>query len=415
MKKLSKALSLLLAVAMLLSLAACGSSSSGTSGDSSNSGDSSAAGDTGNETESNSDYRIAMITDSGDITDQSFNQTTYEATKAFCEANNIDFTYKKPDGDTDDARIAMVDAAVGEGYNVIVMPGYLFAGALVECTPKYPDVKFIALDMSAGDILASALGDEYDYDETHWTVSDYYNTDNTYCAVYQEELPGYMAGYAAVKLGYTKLGFLGGQAVPAVIRYGYGYLQGINAAAEELGISDQISVEYAYGGLFYGSTEITAAMDTWYAGGTEVIFACGGGIYTSAAEAAAKVDGAMVIGVDTDQAGILNAYKDDMTVTSAMKGLAATVNAVLDSIVISDTWSEHVGQIENLGLVSGDDTSVNYVGLPEESTQWSDDFTVDDYYALVAAMYAGDITVSNDTTALPELSIEVNVREGNIV
>lgn len=396
MKKFSKVLSLLLAVAMLFSLAACGDE-----------------GGEGGE-EGSSEYKVAMITDSGDITDQSFNQTTYEACKAFCEENNIEFTYKKPDSDTDDARIAMVDSAVGDGYNVIVMPGYLFAGALVETTGKYPDVKFVALDMATTDILGAALGDEYYTNpDNDWDVSEYYNTENTYCAVYQEELPGYMAGYAAVMLGYRSLGFLGGQAVPAVIRYGYGYLQGINDAAEELGVTDQISVEYAYGGEFYGTPEITAAMDTWYANGTEVVFACGGGVYTSAAEAAAKANG-KVIGVDVDQAAILDAYAEGMTVTSAMKGLAATVNNILDSIILSNTWSEHVGQVENLGLVSGEDLSLNYVQLAD-STQWNDDFTKEDYEDLVAKLYNGEITVSNDTVTLPELSIKVNIREGNIV
>lgn len=396
MKKFSKVLSLLLAVAMLFSLAACGGE-----------------GGEGGE-EGSSEYKVAMITDSGDITDQSFNQTTYEACKAFCEENNIEFTYKKPDSDTDDARIAMVDSAVGDGYNIIVMPGYLFAGALVETTGKYPDVKFVALDMATTDILGAALGDEYYTNpDNDWDVSEYYNTENTYCAVYQEELPGYMAGYAAVMLGYRSLGFLGGQAVPAVIRYGYGYLQGINDAAEELGVTDQISVEYAYGGEFYGTPEITAAMDTWYANGTEVVFACGGGVYTSAAEAAAKANG-KVIGVDVDQAAILDAYAEGMTVTSAMKGLAATVNNILDSIILSNTWSEHVGQVENLGLVSGEDLSLNYVQLAD-STQWNDDFTKEDYEDLVAKLYNGEITVSNDTVTLPELSIKVNIREGNIV
>ncbi len=399
-----KLLCLLLAFAMLLSLAACGGGGSSKSA----AGDGSAAGEA-----SNSDYRVAMITDSGDITDQSFNQTTYEACKAFCEANNVDFTYKKPDGDTDDARIAMVDAAVGEGYNVIVMPGYLFAGALVECTPKYPDVKFIALDMSAGDILGAALGDQYDYNPDNWDVTEYYNAENTYCAVYQEELPGFMAGYAAVKLGYTKLGFLGGMAVPAVIRYGYGFLQGADNAAVEMGIADQISVEYAYGGQFYGSSEITAAMDTWYQGGTEVVFACGGGIYTSAAEAAAKVNG-KVIGVDSDQAPIIDQYGEGMTVTSAMKGLSATVNMALDSIILSDTWADHVGQVENLGLVDGEDLSKNYVQLAE-STQWSDSFTEDDYKALVKEIFDGEIVVSNAIDKLPDLAIKVNVRDGSIM
>ena len=397
-------LCLVLAFAMLLSLAACGGSGSTTTGGAEGSAEGGAT---------NSDYKVAMITDSGDITDQSFNQTTYEACKAFCEANGVEFTYKKPDGDTDDARIAMVDAAVGEGYNVIVMPGYLFAGALVECTPKYPDVKFVALDMSAGDILSAALGDQYDYNPDNWDVTEYYNADNTYCAVYQEELPGFMAGYAAVKLGYTKLGYLGGMAVPAVIRYGYGFLQGANNAAVEMGIADQVTVEYAYGGQFFGSSEITAAMDTWYQGGTEVVFACGGGIYTSAAEAAAKVD-AKVIGVDSDQAPIIDQYGEGMTVTSAMKGLTATTTMILDSIILSNTWDEHKGQVETLGLVDAEDMDKNYVGLAP-STQWSDTFTEDDYKQLVKQMVDGDLVVSNATDAMPEVAIKVNVREGSIM
>ena len=410
MSILKKLTCLVLAFAMLLSLAACGGGSSGGTTGGGAAGDGSAAGAA---PAGASEYRVAMITDSGDITDQSFNQTTYEACKAFCAANGVDFTYKKPDGDTDDARIAMVDAAVGEGYNVIVMPGYLFAGTLVERTSTYPDVKFIALDMSVGDILSAALADEYDYNPDNWNVADYYNAENTYCAVYQEELPGFMAGYAAVKLGYKKLGFLGGMAVPAVIRYGYGFLQGADCAAVEMGIADEVSVEYAYGGQFYGSSEITAAMDTWYQGGTEVVFACGGGIYTSAAEAAAKVGG-KVIGVDSDQAPVIDQYGDGMTVTSAMKGLAPTITMILDSIILSNTWDEHKGQVENLGLVDAEDLDQNYVGLAP-STQWSDSFTEDDYKELVKEMVVGDIMVSNAVDTLPDLAIKVNVREGSIM
>ena len=126
-----------------------------------------------------------------------------------------------------------------------------------------------------------------------------------------------MAGYAAVKLGYTHLGFLGGMAVPAVVRYGYGFVQGADAAAAETGAA--VTVEYAYGNQFYGDADITAYMDNWYQTlGVEVVFACGGGIYSSAAEAAAKVGG-KVIGVDVDQAAIIDGgYGDGMTVTSAM-------------------------------------------------------------------------------------------------
>ena len=332
----------------------------------------------------NTEYAVAMITDYGDITDQSFNQTTYEACKEFCEANGLQFNYFKPAGDSDAERVAMIESAIDEGYNVVVMPGYAFAGAIKETADIYPEVTFIALDVSAGD-----LGDDY-------TLPS-----NLYCAVYQEELCGYMAGYAAVKLGYTKLGFLGGMAVPAVVRYGFGYVQGVDAAAKELGIT--VDLKYAYGNQFVGDADITAAMDTWYQGGTEIVFACGGGIYTSAAEAAAKVGG-KIIGVDVDQAGIIDGdYGEGMTVTSAMKGLAPTVKHLL-SEVVAGNFANYGGKIETLGLVSANPEE-NYVQIPAASTQFEDGkFTQADYEALVAAMFAGDVTVSNDITAMPAVT-----------
>ena len=338
-------------------------------------------------------YKVAMITDYGDITDQSFNQTTYEGCKEFCEANGVDFKYYKPAGDSTAERVAMVDAAVADGYNVVVMPGYAFGETITQVADLYPDVKFIALDVSQGDL------------------GDYQIPENVTCAVYQEELCGYMAGYAAVKLGYTKLGFLGGMAVPAVVRYGYGFVQGADAAATELGAD--VSLNYVYGNQFSGDADITAYMDTWYANGTEVVFACGGGIYISAAEAAAKVGG-KVIGVDVDQAAIIDAYGEGMTVTSAMKGLAPTVKDILAELILKDNWAAYAGQIQTLGLVSGTDVEANYVQIPYESTQWSDTFTKDDYAALVAAMFDGTVTVSNNTETEPTVKTITVDYQGNI-
>ena len=327
--------------------------------------------------------KVAMVTDYGKITDQSFNQTTYEACKEFTEANGLEFTYKQPATDADADRIASIEQAIEEGYNVIVMPGYAFANAIYEVAPLYEDVKFVALDVSEGDLTA--------YGEREFSA------DNVYSAVYQEELAGYMAGYAAVKLGYKKLGFLGGMAVPAVIRYGFGFVQGADAAAEELGLTD-VEIKYVYGGQFYGDADITAVMDTWYGKGTEVVFACGGGIYTSAAEAAAKVDG-KVIGVDVDQAPTIDGdYGAGMTVTSAMKGLAPTVKTLLGAIV-DGKWDSYKGQIQTLGMVS-ENPEENYVQLPT-STQWADGFTEADYADLVAKLYKGEIKVDNSTEAMP--------------
>lgn len=350
------------------------------------------------------DMKIAMVTDSGDITDQSFNQTTYEACKAWSEENGSEFNYYKPESDSDEARNASVDQAVADGANVIVLPGYMFAATIVEQSEMYPDVKFIAPDVSAGDICEKGVGEGYTYNPDDYEVTDYYNADNVYCCTYQEEISGYMAGYAAVKLGYKHLGFLGGMSVPAVTRFGYGYVQGVDEAAKELGITSDVELEYVCGGQFYGDADITAYMDTWYGSkGVEVVFACGGGIYTSAAEAAAKVDG-KVIGVDSDQSGIIG---EDITVTSAMKGLAPTVKTALDAIKDGSWESDYAGKIDNLGLVS-ENPEDNYVQLPMETTQWDDNFTVDDYKDLVKKLYNGEIEVSSDITAMPETEITVN-------
>ncbi|MCR4895599.1 MAG: BMP family ABC transporter substrate-binding protein [Lachnospiraceae bacterium] len=409
MKK--KIMSIVMAAAMAVTmLAGCGASAD-TSAPAADSTETTAA----DSTQTGSEYSIAMITDYGDITDQSFNQTTYEACKAFAEANGISFNYYKPTGDSTAERVASVEQAIDAGYNVIVMPGYAFGGTLVEVSETYKDVKFIALDVAAGDILeagVAAKGESYDYNPANWTLTDYCYMDNVYCAVYQEELSGYMAGYAAVKLGYTELGFLGGMAVPAVIRYGFGFVQGADDAAAELGKT--VNINYAYGNQFYGDADITAAMDTWYGAGTEVVFACGGGIYSSAAEAAAKVGG-KVIGVDVDQKAIIDSkHGEGMTVTSAMKGLYPTTYDTLTDVIVNGNWSKYAGNITTLGMVSGDDPTANYVQIPMDSTQWSDSFTQDDYKALVSAIYSGSVKVSNDISAMPATTNAVVNDLGNL-
>ena len=370
---MKKILALALALCMVFALAACGQSAAPAPAATEAPAASAAPA------AAESSLKVAMITDYGDITDQSFNQTTYEACKAYCDENGLSFTYFKPASDSDEDRVSMIEKAIDEGYNVVVMPGYAFAPAIAATAPQYADVSFIALDVSEYDLTSAGLE----------TIPA-----NLYSAVYQEELCGYMAGYAAVKLGYTKLGFLGGMAVPAVVRYGYGFVQGADAAAAETGA--EVSMNYAYGNQFYGDADITAAMDTWYGAGTQVVFACGGGIYSSAAEAAAKTGG-KVIGVDVDQSGTIDGqYGAGMTVTSAMKGLAPTVKTML-AAVQNGSFASMAGKVENLGLVSANPDD-NYVQLPSATTQFGDGFTAEDYANLVADMFAGKITVSNDTS-----------------
>ena len=403
---MKKFLAFVMAASMALSLAACGGSSASTATSTTTEATSEAAAST-----SGSKTDVAFVTDVGNIDDQSFNQYTWQGVQDFCSANSLNANYYRPTEDSDAARLEQMDNAVNDGAKSIVVAGYLFGNAIAEAQEKYPDVQFLALDVSASD-----LGDKAP-------------TANTALITYKEEQAGYLAGYAAVYDGYKELGFLGGMAVPAVQRYGLGFVQGVDAAAAELKLTD-VKVNYVYGGQFFGDADITAKMDTWYAGGTQVVFACGGGIYTSAVDAAKKVEGAKVIGVDVDQAGVIANYAAGegadqatidgykaLTVTSAMKGLYPATYDTLTDVIINGNWANYAGKIATLGLVSADDPALNYVQIPMESTQWADGkFTQDDYKTLVKAMFDGTLTVSNDITkAAKDFATVITVDDqGNI-
>ena len=379
---MKKILSVTMAAAMAVSLAACGStgSSSAATGDTTTSVATSEAGDATAEGAS-SIGGIAQVCDVGTIDDESFNQGCWDAVEAYGEANGIDVNYYlPPDDPSDEDRQSMIRQAVSDGYDTVVCVGYLYGSSIDWAAAEYPDVNFIGVDITAGDINAEGN-----------------IPSNVYCITFKEEQAGYLAGYAAVKDGFTNLGFLGGQAVPAVIRYGYGFVQGADAAAAELGTN--ISINYWYGNQFFGDANITAKMESWYQGGTEVVFACGGGIYTSAVEAAVKYDG-KVIGVDVDQRyvgdkGVADgAYSYNPFLTSAMKGLGVAVTDALDHIT-AGTWDTIAGTNGNYGLEEGD-----YVGLPTEEASWGfTTFTQDEYTALLEKIRSGEITVDNSSDA----------------
>lgn len=391
MKK--KVLSLILASAMVMSLVACGSSEAPAettpAADSATTETKTETTETKTETEAPADTaavtvegKIALVTDVGTIDDESFNQASWEGVVQYGDANGIEYTYYQPTEDSTEERINQIDLAVSEGASVIVLPGYLFGETLSEVQTTYPDVKFIALDVSEFDMTAPIEA-------------------NAYACTFSEEQAGYLAGYAAVKDGYTKLGFLGGMAVPAVIRYGYGYVQGVDAAAQELGVD--VEVKYTYGGQFYGDANITAKMESWYSEGTEIVFACGGGIYTSALEAALNYDG-MIIGVDVDQYSVGEGNAYNPVLTSAMKGLTATVVDKLDAFYTGN-WDSIGGQIQNLGLADGD-----YLGLPTDGASWAfKTYTQDEYNAQLTGIKDGSIVISNDTENQPAVSDKTTV------
>ena len=379
---MKKILALILALLMVVALVACGDN-----------GD-----DTTDTTGDAIIKKVALVTDVGTIDDESFNQGTWEGVVAYCTKNNIPYTYYQPTADSSDARAASITQAINEGANVIVVPGYLFASNMIEMPAQYPDVTFIALDVGPSDFTL----DYIEYPEP---------AANLACLTFSEEQAGYLAGYAAVKDGYTSLGFLGGMAVPAVIRYGYGFIQGCDDAAEELGVD--ISINYTYGGQFFGDATITAKMEGWYQNGTEIVFACGGGIYTSALEAAIQYDG-MVIGVDTDQHYIGEAKNEDGTpkyaynpfLTSAMKRLPVVTEDALTELAAGN-WADLSGKFTNYSLNDGD-----VVGIPTAEDSWEfETFTVEEYETVKGKVMDGTITIDNssDAAVLPAVSEKTTV------
>lgn len=317
-------------------------------------------------------FEIALITDKGNIDDKSFNQGAWEGVVKFAEENKITHKYYKPEEASDAGYLAAIDLAVTGGAKIVVTPGYLFEVAIYEAQTKYPNVKFILLD-----------------GKPHTADYKTYDTKaNVASIMYSEEESGYLAGYAAVTDGMKKLGFMGGMAVPAVQAFGYGYLQGAEAAAKKLNLADSaISVIYHYTGDFLETDTNKATAKTMYQEGTEVIFACGGSVGKSVMSAAAEAE-KKVIGVDVDQR-----YDSNTVITSATKGLGASVIQVLEAIYKTNNWSKYSGQTVYF------DATNNGIGLPtivigQENANAFDrfkSFKKQDYDAVYAKLVDGSV------------------------
>ena len=333
-------------------------------------------------------FRVAMISGIADIDDNSFNQSTYEGCKEWCSGHDIPFTYYKPAANSNAERGKCVELAIERGYNVLFLPGYQFGDTIAQFANKYPDVTFYGIDVTESDL-----------------PSTFIPGDNVFCFSYHEEIAGYLAGYASTKEGYKKHGFLGGMKGLAVTRFGYGYVQGVDAAASEMNIDAEIN--FVYGGQFYGDNDITKYVDNWYKGGTEIVFACGGGIYTSAA-LAARDNGGKIIGVDSDQSIVVDRdYGEGICITSAMKCIPSTIKTVLDSYADEIASGETFAK---LGLVSSSNIDENYVGLPIDT--WSmTNFTVEDYKVVVDDILKGKCIISDEVNSQPTLSSHTTLKE----
>jgi len=367
MKK--KVLSALLSVAMVATmLVGCGSSETATTTDTAATTEAAteeAATEEGVATASEASadgYELALVTDLGTIDDKSFNQGAWEGLTRYADENGVSYKYYQPQEGTTDSYIETIGLAIEGGAKLVVCPGFLFEEPVFTVQDQYPDVNFILLD-----------GEPHDADYNYKTA------ENVMAILFQEDQPGYMAGYAAVKDGMTKLGFMGGMAVPAVIRYGYGFVQGADAAAAEMGTN--VEVMYNYTGAFAATPEAQAMAASWYQNGTEVIFGCGGAVGNSVMAAAEEAK-SKVIGVDVDQSS-----ESDTVITSAQKFLS---NAVYDGVKAFYDGSFPGGATTTFTAEN------DGIGLPMETSKF-EQFTQEDYDALYAKLSGGEITINNST------------------
>lgn len=305
-------------------------------------------------------FELALVTDLGTIDDKSFNQGAWEGLVQYAQEKNITHKYYQPAEQSDDAYLTTIDLAVKGGAKVIVTPGFLFEVPIFIAQDRYPDVRFI-------------LVDGVPHDASYATFK---TGDNTVGILYAEDQAGFLAGYAAVKDGNRSLGFVGGMAVPAVVRFGYGFIQGAEYAANELALAaGSISVNYHYTGAFAASPEAQTLAASWYNNGVDVIFACGGAVGNSVM-AAAEQAGKKVIGVDVDQSG-----ESPTVITSATKGLQPSVYSCI---------SDHYNNKFPGGTTQVFEAANKGVGLPMATSKFQS-FSQADYDAIFAKLASGSI------------------------
>ena len=323
--------------------------------------------DTTNESQQpveQSTYELALITDAGTSDDNAYNQKAWEGMKKYADENEISYTYYQPIEASDTAYLNSIAEAVNNGAKLIVCPGYLFDSAVYTAQYQYPDTMFIILD-----------GEPHTADYKTYTIED-----NVYSIYFAEQEAGFLAGYAAVKNGFTKLGFIGGMALPAMTRFGYGYVYGAEYAAQEMGITG-IEISYHYTGGAMATSDIQTLASLWYNAGTEIIFCCDP-IASEGVFAAAEPLGAYVIGVDIDQSS-----ESNTVVISAVKNLIAATYSAIEAYY-NDEFP--AGEIVRLQVAN------DGVALTMESSKLNS-FTQEDYNSIYNRLASGEITVPVDT------------------
>ncbi len=331
-------------------------------------------------------YEAAYVVMPGEqLKDGSFNQSTWNSVKRYAYENGMTYKYYVPangEAASNDDIKAAVDAAVKGGAKVVVVCSFFFEDALRELAPANPEVEFLFVD---GYPLEDDGGKPIR---------------NVLAVTFKAQEAGFLAGYAAVAEGLTALGFSGGGGGenPSVNLYGFGFLQGANAAAKELGKTVKMNWSFRYGDTFSPSPELQDMLEAWYiVDGIQAVMSCGGGMIVSALDAAA-VTGGKVIGVDDD----LSDEYPEAILTSACKNMCGATYSALHVYFDGKLTDYPDGEFAS-GIAD------NGVMLPE--TNWSmKTFTQERYAQLLQDVAAGKYVISGDLSKLEDEAFRTNLK-----
>lgn len=339
-KQMKKMLTLLICVVLVFSLFSCGKE----------------------EETSGNTYEIAMITasETSSIDDQSYTQNTWEGLREYAEENGITYKYYEPLEESIDGRLEQIDEAIQSGAKVVVCCGREFEPVIHTAQEKYSDKHFILID-----------GYPTDKKGEQKTAS------NTVGVKFAENELGYLAGYGAVSDGYRALGFMGESTAASVKSYGYGFIEGCNDAAAELGAA--VEINYNYKKDSDTAAKIQKRAESWYEEGTEVIFACGDGIFDSVL-AEADIAKAKVIGCGTDRSG-----RSKNVLTSAIKVCGIAAKSQLTSF-----YQEEFAGGENLVFGAAEGAVI----LPMKTSRF-ETFDQEAFRALYQSLKNGKLKISS--------------------
>lgn len=311
--------------------------------------------------------KIALITGVQELELDFLNEEVWQGIVAFGDANEVEYTYYTPTEATVDKIYSTFELAVDEGADVLVCMGPMFSGAIAKMQQNYDDIKIIAIDVAEASIGTLAK--------------------NTHCVSFKQNQSGYLAGYAAVKDGFTKLGFFGEYDIERYSGYGYGFFNGAVDAAKEDNV--KIEFDFAFGNEFDSVEQGIEAVDGWYKNGCEVVLAAGTENTVSAIAKSAVENFAYVMGTSIDQSYLGQSFDYNPFMVSAMKGLREAVNTTLERAATKQWEEELSGKTNFFGLENG-----NYLYLNEDQWLWLfEQFTLDEYWALKEEISSGAVSI----------------------